>query len=86
MNNVEIGKVYRHFKGNYFFVENIALDSETMERVVVYKHLSDDSLSKIWTRTESNFLGEIDINRPDNLTKQTHRFELCEDLSKNYNK
>lgn len=28
MNTVEIGKVYRHFKGNYYFVENIAYDSE----------------------------------------------------------
>ena len=28
MNTVEIGKVYRHFKGNYYFVENIAYDSK----------------------------------------------------------
>ncbi len=26
MNQVQIGKVYRHFKGNYYFVENIALE------------------------------------------------------------
>ena len=30
MNTVEIGKVYRHFKGNYYFVENIAYDSESI--------------------------------------------------------
>ena len=28
---VKIGKVYRHFKGNYYFVEGVALDSETKE-------------------------------------------------------
>lgn len=39
MNQVEIGRVYRHFKGNYYFVENIAYDSETKERMVVYKPL-----------------------------------------------
>lgn len=39
MEKVEIGKVYRHFKGNYYFVENIAYDSETSERIVVYKPL-----------------------------------------------
>lgn len=39
MEHVEIGRVYRHFKGNYYFVENIAYDSETMERMVVYKPL-----------------------------------------------
>ena len=27
MNNVEIGKVYRHFKGNYYYVKDIAIDS-----------------------------------------------------------
>ena len=26
---VKIGKVYRHFKGNYYFVEDVALDSKT---------------------------------------------------------
>ena len=39
MNEVKIGKVYRHFKGNYYFVENIAFDSETKERMVIYKPL-----------------------------------------------
>ena len=52
MNTVKIGKVYRHFKGNYYFVENIALDSETKERMVVYKPIYDreDSrnLGKTW--------------------------------------
>lgn len=39
MEKVKIGKIYRHFKGNYYFVENIACDSETNERMVVYKPL-----------------------------------------------
>lgn len=53
MNTVEIGKVYRHFKGNYYFVENIAYDSENQERMVVYKPLykRDDS-KNIWVRPE----------------------------------
>ena len=37
MEEVKIGRVYRHFKGNYYFVENVAYDSENMERMVVYK-------------------------------------------------
>ena len=41
MNQVQIGKVYRHFKGNYYFVENIALDSETQERIVVKDPVMD---------------------------------------------
>jgi hypothetical protein len=83
MESVQIGKVYRHFKGNYYFVENVALDSETKERVVVYKPLYERQDSKIWVRREAMFLEEIP-ERPDNITGQKHRFEVCEELSKNY--
>lgn len=85
MNEVQIGKVYRHFKGNYYFVENIALDSETKERMVVYKSLYERQDSKIWVRRESMFLEKIP-ERPDNITGQKVRFELCEDLSNDYTK
>ena len=84
MEQVEIGKVYRHFKGNYYFVENIAYDSETKERMVVYKPLYNrDDNRFIWVRPEKMFLQEIP-ERPDNITGQKHRFELCEDICKNY--
>lgn len=84
MNTVEIGKVYRHFKGNYYFVENIAYDSENQERMVVYKPLykRDDS-KNIWGRPEKMFLEEIP-KRPDNITGQKHRFELVENLTNNF--
>ena len=83
MENVEIGRVYRHFKGNYYFVEDVALDSENMERMVIYKPLYPRQDSSIWVRPEKMFLEEIP-ERPDNITGQKHRFELCEELSKNY--
>ncbi len=84
MDEVKIGKVYRHFKGNYYFVENVGLDSETQEKVVIYKPLYERQDSKIWVRREKMFLEEIDINRKDNITGQKHRFELVKDLSKDY--
>lgn len=86
MDKVKIGKVYRHFKGNYYFVENIAYDSETQERMVVYKplyHRADEK--SIWIRPEKMFLEEIP-NRPDNVTGQKIRFELVEEIDKNYTK
>ena len=83
MKQVQIGRVYRHFKGNYYFVENVALDSETQERVVIYKPLYPRQDSGIWVRRENMFLEEIP-ERPDNITGQKHRFELVEELSKNY--
>ena len=73
MKEVKIGRVYRHFKGNYYFVENRALDSESHEWLVIYKPLYDREDSKIWVRPEKMFLEEIDINRPDNITGQKYR-------------
>ena len=84
MNQVKIGKVYRHFKGNYYFVEDVALDSETQERVVIYKPIYDRNDSKIWVRKESMFLEKIDSTRKDNITGQKYRFELAKDIEKNY--
>ena len=84
MDAVNIGKVYRHFKGNYYFVENVAYHSETQERMVIYKPLYNREDSKtLWVRPEKMFLEEIP-QRPDNITGQKHRFELVEDLSKNF--
>ena len=84
MEQVKIGQVYRHFKGNYYFVENIAYDSETQERMVIYKPLyARNDEKNIWIRRESMFLESIP-SRPDNITGQTHRFELSENLTKNY--
>jgi hypothetical protein len=84
MEEVQIGKVYRHFKGNYYFVENVAYDSETKERMVVYKPIYDrDDGRTIWVRPEKMFLEEIP-SRPDNITGQKYRFVLCDELRKNY--
>lgn len=84
MLEVKIGKVYRHFKGNYYFVENIAYDSETKERMVVYKPLYErEDGRKIWVRPEKMFLEEIP-ERPDNITGQKYRFELDKTISSNY--
>ena len=84
MKEVKIGRVYRHFKGNYYFVENVAYDSETKERMVVYKPLYNrDDGRFIWVRPEKMFLEEIP-ERPDNITGQKVRFELVDEIEKNY--
>lgn len=85
MEQVQIGKVYRHFKGNYYYVVDVALDSETKERMVIYRPLYERQDSKIWVRREKMFLETIP-ERPDNITGQKVRFELCEELSKDYTK
>ena len=79
-----IGKVFRHFKGNYYFIENVSMDSETKEDIIVYRPLYEREDSMLWTRPASMFFEKIDENRKDNVTGQKHRFELVEDLSKDY--
>lgn len=83
METVKIGKVYRHFKGNYYFVENRALDSENQEWYVIYKAIYDRKDSQIWIRPEKMFLEKIP-SRKDNITGQKHRFELVTEIEKNY--
>lgn len=86
MEEIKVGKVYRHFKGNYYFVENIAYDSETKERIVVYRRLYEKEDGRlVWVRPEKMFLSEIP-ERPDNITGQKHRFELVTDLEKDFTK
>lgn len=84
MNEVKIEKVYRHFKGNYYFVENVAYDSESMERMVVYRPLYNRNDGRLLlVRPEKMFLEEIP-ERPDNITGQKFRFELVSELTKDY--
>ena len=84
MNEIKIGRVYRNFKGNYYFVENVAYDSETKERMVVYKPLYErEDGRSIWVRPEKMFLEEIP-DRPDNITGQKFRFQLVDDIERNY--
>ena len=85
MDQIKIGKVYRHFKGNYYFVEDVAYDSETKERMVVYKPLYNrEDNRQLWVRPEKMFLEKIDENRPDNRTGQKFRFEIAEDIDTYY--
>jgi len=73
MREIEVGKTYRHFKGKYYLVLDIAIHSETNEEFVVYKALYSES--KTYIRPLQMFLEEADINRPDNKFKQKYRFE-----------
>ena len=84
--NDYVGKVVRHYKGNYYYVEDICMDSETKEYTVIYRNLYDNKLSDVWARPAKMFFEKIDENSKDNVTKQSHRFELVDDLTKDYTK
>ncbi len=75
MRKVKINGVYRHFKGDYYLVEDIANHSETKDKYVVYRKLYGDN--SLWIREINMFLSEVDHNKYPNV-KQKYRFELQE--------
>ncbi len=75
MREVKINKIYKHFKGDYYLVEDIAQYSETKEEMVLYRKLYDDG--SLWVRPKDMFLSEVDHEKYPNV-KQKYRFELQE--------
>ena len=73
MQELKIKGIYRHFKGDYYLVEDVAKDAETQEEIVIYRRLYEDCT--LWVRPKEMFLSEVDRNKYPNVT-QKYRFEL----------
>lgn len=78
------GRIYRHFKGDYYLVEGTVLHSETKEKMVLYRALYGDGT--LYVRPYDMFLSEVDHQKYPEV-KQPHRFELqeIESVAKNFN-
>ena len=83
MRELKIKGIYRHFKGNLYLVEDIAIHSETKEKYVVYRALYGNT-EDVYIRPLEMFLEEVDHNKYPN-EKQKYRFELQEIESKALN-
>ena len=80
MQELKIKGIYKHFKGDYYLVEDIVKYSETKEEMVLYRQLYGENT--LWVRPKEMFLSEVDHEKYPNVT-QKYRFELQEILSKN---
>ena len=85
MRNIKLKGIYKHFKGDYYLVEELAKDSETKEPVVVYRRLYGEG--DLWIRPLDMFLSEVDHEKYPNV-KQKYIFELqkVESVAENFQK
>ena len=74
MRKILVGGIYHHFKGHDYKVINIALHSETEEKMVIYENLET---GQIWVRPYEMFNGLVDKEKYPEV-KQKYRFELNE--------
>lgn len=85
MQQIQVKGIYRHFKGDYYLVEEVATHSETKEKYVVYRRLYGDLT--LWIRPLDMFLSEVDHEKYPNV-EQKYRFELqnIESVAPNFQK
>lgn len=72
--------IYRHFKGNFYLLEDVVFDSETLERMVLYRQLYGER--KLFVRPYEMFFSRVDRQKYPNI-QQKYRFELLDIESKN---
>ena len=67
---VLIGRIYKHYKGNFYIVENLALNTETEQKMVIYIALYGNG--QVFARPLESFTEKIQN------ANQEYRFELQE--------
>ena len=74
MEEIKIKGIYKHYKGDYYIVEDIAQDCETLEKIDIYRALYGNN--ELWVRPLKDFLKEVNKENPK------YRFELQQIESK----
>lgn len=68
MQEITIGKTYKHYKGNVYKIIAIGKHSENLEEMIVYQSVKDGA---VWIRPKSMWNDVIDNNK-------TIRFKLID--------
>lgn len=74
MQKLEIGGIYKHYKGTRVKVLAEGFHSETLEPVVIYLHLEDGI---VWVRPKKMFLEKVKIGN-----RKVPRFEKIKSIIK----
>lgn len=70
---IKIKGIYKHFKGDYYIVEDIAINSEDESKCVIYRALYGDNT--LYVRPYDSFISKVDKIKYPNVN-QEYRFEL----------
>lgn len=73
MNEIKINGIYKHFKGDYYIVIDVAMHSEEDREYIVYRALYGDN--QLYIREKNMFLSEVDHDKYPDI-EQKYRFEL----------
>lgn len=82
-NVIKIGGIYKHFKGNYYIVLDLGVDTETLKKVVIYKQVDNNREDNsninntVWVRPLDMFLSKVDKEKYLDV-EQEYRFEYIE--------
>lgn len=68
MQEITVGKIYKHYKGNVYKIIALAKHSETCEDMIVYQNVDKGD---IWTRPKLMWNEEVEVDG-----KKVLRFSL----------
>ena len=72
---IQKGRVYRHFKGDYYIVLDFATNNENDQKYVIYKALYGEG--QLYIRSYDDFASLVNSEKYPHITQQ-YKFELQE--------